>query len=153
MTTAALQLLTTHPWAICKQPTVAVTILGTTTPCILSTDRFGRKFIPFSYLLREARLGKRTSEAELAKLLGKDRSLVCKLESPNPDKVHASATLVIEICIGMGMDPLESHTAYMAEIRPEYRAIAYPDDPGPGGRAFGLPLPGFQTRLTTPRPR
>ena len=152
MTTPA-QLIANQPWLLVKQPTVEVAIPGTSATCVLNTDRFGRKFVPFSYLLREARLGKRTSEAELAKLLGKDRSLVCKLESPNPDKVHASATLIIEICIGMGMDPLESHTAYMAEVRPEYRAIAYPDDPGPGGRAFGLPLPGFQTRLTSLRPR
>lgn len=144
--------LAANPWLIAQSPLVKLPLVGSPDPVLLDSRRFGRRFTPFSYLLREARLNRRQSEADLAKLIGKDRSLVCRLEGPKQDKIHASPAIIFQLAIGLGLEPLEAYMAYLSEVRPEFRIMAYPDDPGPAGRAFGLPIAGFQSRIASPRP-
>lgn len=149
---ALTQHLPTNPWLVTRYVNVQVPLAESPFPCNLRGDRFGRRFVPFSTLLREARLSKRQSEADLARLIGKDRSLICRLESERQDKIHASSDVILQLAMGLGLDVLEAYTAYIAEVRHVFRVVAYPDDPGPAGKAFGLPLPGAQHRLSTLRP-
>lgn len=142
-----------NPWDLIRHAHVGASLMGGTAKLVVSTDRLGKPFVPFSTMLRDARLNRRQSESDLAASIGKDKSLICRLESPRQDKMHASVSVIMQLAIGFGLDPFECYTAYVAEIRPEFRAIAYPDDPGPAGKTLGLPLTGAQVRLTTARPR
>lgn len=144
--------LARSPWAIATVPTIALPVSTGPALCILDTARFGRRFIPFSYMLRAARTEKRLTETDLANSIGKTRSLICKLEAQGQDKFHAAIDIIFTLAVGVGLEPAECYIAYTAEIRPNARVLFYPDDPGNSGRTFGLPLPGFDSRLRTPRP-
>lgn len=153
MTFAELQKqLARNPWYLAMYTTLPTPILGSPAHCILDTSRFGRRFIPFSHMLRTARSEKRIRESDLALHAGKTRSLICKLETPGQKKLHASTTVIFALAVGVGLEPSEAYTAYLSEVHPDARVVYYPDDPGTGGRPFGLPLVGAETRLRTPRP-
>lgn len=147
-----LDLLAREPWALARHATLtlAVTNWG---KIILDTSRFGRPFHPWHVTLRIARVNKGLSESDLARAIDRDRSIICRMEAPGGDKLHASSDLVQQLAIGLGLEPLESYLAYVSDVRPFHRLFAYPDDPGTLGAQFGLPLPGATERLKTRPPK
>lgn len=140
------------PWLVLSAPLLTLNV-PSWGKVKLDTTRFGRAFQPFSSMLRIARINAGFSEVDLAKAIGKDRSVICRLEASGGDKLHASSDLIQQLAVGLGLEPLESYIAYVSDVRPFHRVLAYPDDPGSMGGQFGLPLPGALTRLQTrPKP-
>lgn len=143
-----LALLAKEPWALLRHSTITLSV-PQWGKIALDTSRFGRRFQPFRNLLRIARINKGLSETDLARAVQRDRSVICRLETPGNEKLHASSDLIQQLAIGLGLNPFESYLAYVADVRPFFRVFAYPDDPGTLGSQFGLPLPGDMERMNT----
>lgn len=114
----------------------------------LDTSRFGRRFVPFSHMVKTARLQSGMTAEELSIALGKEKALISKIETDlAARKRHIGNDVILAISFGLQLDVLEAVHAYQSQVNADMRLVAYPDDPGPRGREYRLPLPGSDARI------
>lgn len=140
------ELAATDPLWVYRKPVVRIATPAFTF--LIDSSRFGRRFTPASELCRVARITKGHGLNEVAHTLGLDKAVLSHFEDPAPaTRLRVSAQNVVRLAVLLEIEPLELQLAYAAHTYPLLRATAYPDDPGPAGEAFSLPLAGARERL------